>query len=130
MEEDEIDRNNLNEAIQQARLEDLINTFAKGTKTIIGEQGIRLSGGQRQRVALARAFYHNRNVLVMDEATSALDNETELEVINEIKQLKGKKTLIVIAHRLTTVQHCDVVYKMEKGKIINSGNPSEITSSL
>ena len=66
----------------------------------------------------------------MDEATSALDNETELEVINEIKQLKGKKTLIVIAHRLTTVQHCDVVYKMEKGKIISSGNPSEIISSL
>ena len=129
LEEDEIDRNNLNEAIKQARLEDLINTFAKGTKTIIGEQGIRLSGGQRQRVALARAFYHNRNVLVMDEATSALDNETELEVINEIKQLKGKKTLIVIAHRLTTVQHCDVVYKMEKGKIISSGNPSEIISS-
>ena len=66
----------------------------------------------------------------MDEATSALDNETELEVINEIKQLKGKKTLIVIAHRLNTVQHCDVVYKMEKGKIISFGNPSEIISSL
>ena len=74
---------------------------------MLGERGIRLSGGQRQRMALARAFYHEREVLVMDEATSALDNETELEIIEEIKLLKGQKTLIVIAHRLSTVQHCD-----------------------
>ena len=81
-----------------------------------------LSGGQRQRVALARAFYHNRDILVMDEATSALDSETESEIVNEIKLLKGNKTLIVIAHRLSTVKHCDYIYKIDKGKIVEKGN--------
>lgn len=81
-----------------------------------------LSGGQRQRVALARAFYHNREILVMDEATSALDSETESEIVNEIKLLKGNKTLIVIAHRLSTVKHCDYIYKIDKGKIVEKGN--------
>ena len=88
-----------------------------------------LSGGERQRVAIARAFYHGRNVLVMDEATSALDHETESEIVEEIKRLKGEKTIIVIAHRLTTVQHCDRIYCLEKGKIVNSGLPSKILAS-
>ena len=92
---------------------DLVNQLPDGIDTIIGERGVRLSGGQRQRVALARAFYHNRSVLVMDEATSSLDHETEQEITNEIENLKGKKTLIVIAHRLTTVQHCDHIYKLK-----------------
>ena len=77
-------------------------------------------------MALARAFYHEREVLVMDEATSALDNETELEIIEEVKLLKGQKTLIVIAHRLSTVQHCDMIYRLECGKIIESGTPDEV----
>ncbi len=98
----------------------------QGIETKLGERGVRLSGGQRQRVAIARAFYHGRNVLVMDEATSALDHETESEIVEEIKRLKGKKTIIVIAHRLTTVQHCDRIYYLEKGKIVNSGPPSKI----
>jgi ABC-type bacteriocin/lantibiotic exporter with double-glycine peptidase domain len=85
-----------------------------------------LSGGQRQRVALARAFYYEREIIVMDEATSALDNETEREVINSIRQLHGVKTLIVIAHRLTTLQYCDVVYKLEKGAIVAQGSYAEI----
>jgi len=75
---------------------------------------------------LARAFYHERDVLVMDEATSALDNETEKEIVEEIKRLKGKKTIVIIAHRLTTVQHCDRIYKLEKGKIVAAGRAQEI----
>ena len=94
--------------------------------TILGERGVRLSGGQRQRVALARAFYHGRSVLVMDEATSALDNETEKEIVNEIQRLKGHKTMIVIAHRLTTVQHCDRIYRLEKGQIVEEGTPEQV----
>ena len=74
----------------------------------------------------SRAFYHEREVLVMDEATSALDNETELEIIEEVKLLKGQKTLIVIAHRLSTVQHCDMIYRLEYGKIIESGTPDQV----
>ena len=94
--------------------------------TMLGEHGVRLSGGQRQRVAMARAFYHERNVLIMDEATSALDNETEQEIIEEIKHFKGKKTIIVIAHRLTTVQHCDRILRLENGRIIEEGTYEEV----
>ena len=82
---------------------------------------MRLSGGQRQRVALARALYHERSVLVMDESTSALDSETEREIIEQIKRLKRKKTMIIIAHRLTTVQHCDRIYRLDEGEIIDQG---------
>jgi ABC-type bacteriocin/lantibiotic exporter with double-glycine peptidase domain len=93
---------------------------------MLGERGVRLSGGQRQRVALARAFYHERNILVMDESTSALDQETENEIIAEIQQLKGEKTMIVIAHRLTTVQNCDRIYRLDQGRIVEQGSPEEI----
>ena len=93
---------------------------------MLGERGIRLSGGQRQRISLARAFYHKRDVLVMDEATSALDSDTEREIIDEIKMLKGKVTLLIIAHRLTTLQSCDLIYKLENGKIVECGTPKEI----
>ena len=122
----EIDEKQLNLAIQQARLLDLVNQLPEGVNTILGERGVRLSGGQRQRVALARAFYHDRNILIMDESTSALDNETEKEIVNEIKQLKGLKTLIVIAHRLSTVAHCDRLYCLENGSIIKEGSPEKV----
>jgi ATP-binding cassette, subfamily B, bacterial PglK len=125
----EIDEECLNKAIEQARLSELVRQLPKGFDTILGERGIRLSGGQRQRVALARAFYHGRNVLIMDEATSSLDNETEKEIVEEIKRLKGQKTLIVIAHRLTTVQHCDRIYRLENGKIINEGSYASVIGS-
>ena len=127
--DNEIDEERLNKAIEQARLSELVKQLPKGLGTIIGERGIRLSGGQRQRVALARAFYHGRNVLIMDEATSSLDNETEHEIVEEIKLLKGQKTLIVIAHRLTTVQHCDRIYRLENGKIINEGSYASVIGS-
>lgn len=97
-----------------------------GISTIIGDQGIRLSGGQRQRIALARAFYYDREILIMDEATSALDNETESEIVNEIRQLKGVKTVIVIAHRLTTLKYCDCIYRLDNGKIVEYGSYNSI----
>jgi ABC-type protease/lipase transport system fused ATPase/permease subunit len=102
-------------------LEELVHQLPDGTDTILGERSVRLSGGQRQRVALARAFYHGRSVLVMDEATSALDNETEREIVEEIRRLKGQKTLIVIAHRVTTVQYCDRIYRLQDGAMVEQG---------
>ena len=90
------------------------------------ERGVRLSGGQRQRVAVARALYHGRNVLVMDEATSALDNETEQEIVEEIRRLKGQTTIVVVAHRISTVQHCDRIYRLENGRVVEEGSPSEV----
>lgn len=109
-------------AVRRSRLEDLVNELPDGLLTNIGERGIRLSGGQRQRIALARAFYHDRQVFVLDESTSALDNETEREIVREINSLKGKKTLIVVAHRLSTLEHCDVIYRLNSGKIVESGD--------
>ena len=127
--DNEIDDQLVHESLNNASLQEFVDTLPQGVETKLGERGVRLSGGQRQRVAIARAFYHGRNVLVMDEATSALDHETESEIVEEIKRLKGKKTIIVIAHRLTTVQHCDRIYYLEKGKIVNSGPPSKILAS-
>jgi len=123
---DEIDDNKVYESLRQARLIDLVERLPKGVDTILGERGIRFSGGQRQRVALARAFYHERNVLIMDEATSALDNATEREIVSEIEMLKGTKTIIVIAHRLSTLMHCDRIYELQDGKIKNMGSYSEL----
>ena len=123
---DEIDDTRIEEALRKARLLEMVEQLPQGHDTMLGERGVRLSGGQRQRVALARAFYHERSVLVMDEATSALDNETEQEIVEEIKLLKGQKTLVVIAHRLSTVQHCDRIYRLENGRIIKSGIPDQV----
>jgi len=122
----EIDDLRVDKALRKARLIELLEQLPIGVNTMLGERGIRLSGGQRQRVALARAFYHQREVLVMDEATSALDNETENEIVEEIKHLKKEKTLIVIAHRLSTVQHCDRIYKMDHGSIIDCGTAEKM----
>ena len=124
--DDEIDENKLYESLRQARLMDLVEELPQGVNTVLGERGVRFSGGQRQRVALARAFYHGRNVLIMDEATSALDNATEREIVREIELLKGSKTMIVIAHRLTTLKHCDRIYELQDGKMINRGSYSEV----
>jgi len=126
VEDAEIDNKKIAEALQKSHLAQLVEDLPKGFNTMLGENGIRLSGGQRQRIALARAFYHNRDVLVMDEATSALDNETEQEIVDEIKRLKKEKTIIVIAHRMTTVKDCDYIYRIDKGKIIEKGSYSEV----
>ena len=123
---DNVNDKEIKDVINQAQLSELVNQLPEGLDTKIGERGVRISGGQRQRIALARALYHNRDVIIMDEATSALDNDTEKEIINEIKNLKGSKTLIVIAHRLTTLQNCDIIYKLENGKIEASGNYNQM----
>jgi ATP-binding cassette, subfamily B, bacterial PglK len=113
----QIDHEFLIEIIKKTQLKELINSLPEGIETHLGENGVRLSGGQRQRVALARALYHKRSVLVMDEATSSLDPITEKEIVKEIKMLKGDTTIIVIAHRMNTLEHCDQIYKLEKGKL-------------
>jgi ABC-type bacteriocin/lantibiotic exporter with double-glycine peptidase domain len=125
----EVDENLLTNAIRQARLSNFVDELPDGIDTVIGEQGVRLSGGQRQRVALARALYHGRQVLVLDEATSALDNETEREIVDEIYQLKGQKTMIVIAHRLSTLQHCNKIFQLDRGRIVRAGSYREIVGS-
>tara|TARA_B100000795_G_scaffold186521_1_gene141763 strand:+ start:15 stop:1001 length:987 start_codon:yes stop_codon:yes gene_type:complete len=126
VEENDIDDTRVNESLRQAFLPEVVEQLPEGIDTVLGERGVRLSGGQRQRVALARAFYHGRNVLVMDEATSALDNETEHEIVEEIRKLQGVKTLIVIAHRLTTLKYCDRIFKLENGEIIEEGDHESI----
>lgn len=95
----------------------MVANLPNGIETILGEDSVKLSGGQRQRVALARAFYHERNILVMDEATSALDNEIEKEIVDEVRRLKGEKTIIIIAHIMTTLQHCDRIYNLMRAEL-------------
>ncbi len=124
--DDLIDSQKVEEVIQTAQLTELINSLPEGIRTPIGERGVRLSGGQRQRIGIARALYHEREILVMDEATSALDSQTESLVSEAIKSLSGTKTIIIIAHRLTTVEHCDCIYMLEKGRVINSGTYQEV----
>lgn len=105
-------------ALEEAQLADFVRSLPNGLDTVIGERGVRLSGGQRQRIGIARALYCNPDILVFDEATSALDNETEEAIMESINSLRGAKTMIIIAHRLTTIKECDVVYRVEEGKII------------
>lgn len=121
-----IDPARLESAIQRAQLSEVVTQLPHGIKTSIGERGVLLSGGQRQRVGIARALYHEREVLILDEATAALDNETENLVTQAIDALSGNKTMIVIAHRLTTLERCDRIYEMHQGKIIRSGSYQEI----
>ena len=111
-------KNRVDIAVSSAQLSDFIHQLPQGLDTPCGENGAMLSGGQRQRIALARAFYHKRSVLVMDEATSALDYETEKEIIREVRILKGSVTLVVIAHRLETVQDCDRIFRVADGKVV------------
>ena len=126
----EIDEIKLRNAINMSSLTDLVNQLPEGVDTILGQGGVRFSGGQRQRVALARAFYHERDVIIMDESTSALDSETERQIVKEIQNLKGNKTSIIIAHRLTTVKHCDRIYRLNKGMIVESGTPRDVLPEL
>jgi len=109
-------------AVELAQLGEMVMRLPEGLDTVVGERGTRLSGGQRQRVGIARALYNNPQVLVMDEATSALDNVTEQLIIEAIEALKGERTVIMIAHRLTTVMNCDVIFFMEDGKVVDQGS--------
>ncbi|MEM8807733.1 MAG: ATP-binding cassette domain-containing protein [Cyanobacteria bacterium P01_G01_bin.38] len=127
--EGEIDQDRLQMAIQAAQLEELVMDLPNGVRTQVGERGVRLSGGQRQRIGIARALYHQRQILVLDEATSALDSETEKLVSNAINSLAGSKTLIIIAHRISTIESCDRIYMLEKGELKRSGTYAEIFMS-
>jgi ABC-type multidrug transport system fused ATPase/permease subunit len=115
--EEEIDEEKLWYALREAQLDEFVKTLPEGVNTGIGERGIRLSGGQRQRIGIARALYNDPEVLILDEATSALDNDTEAAIMESINRLHGRKTLIIIAHRLQTIEKCDMVYRVEDGKI-------------
>ena len=124
--EDEIDENKISNAIKFAQLQEFISTLPEGLDTFVGESGVRLSGGQRQRIGIARALYNNPSVLVLDEATSALDLKTESDVMGSIKTLHGQKTILIIAHRLSTVKDCDYIYKLDNGSIIEHGTSIEM----
>ncbi|MDE6318117.1 MAG: ABC transporter ATP-binding protein/permease [Lachnospiraceae bacterium] len=115
--EEEIDEEKVWRALEEAALDDFVRSLPEGLETGIGERGIRISGGQRQRISIARALYEDPEVLVLDEATSALDNDTEAAIMDSINRLHGKKTLVIIAHRLQTIEKCDMVYRVAAGKI-------------
>jgi ATP-binding cassette, subfamily B, bacterial PglK len=117
----EINRHRLLEAIRLAQLDELIKTLPAGYDHRVGERGIQLSGGQRQRIGIARALYREATVLVFDEATSALDGLTEQELMATLECLRGRYTTILIAHRMTTVRSCDIIFELENGKITGSG---------
>ena len=104
----------------------VINDLPDGYNTTVGERGVRLSGGQRQRIGIARALYHDPEVLILDEATSALDNVTEKSVMESVRNIGQRKTIIIVAHRLTTVEHCDEIHLMEKGRIRASGSYQDL----
>ena len=112
-----IDDKAVKEALRKAQLLEFVEGLPEGLDTNVGDRGVKLSGGQRQRIGIARALYHDPEVLVLDEATSALDNETETAVMEAIDSLKGIKTMIIIAHRLTTIRNADMIYEVSKGNI-------------
>ncbi len=115
---EEIDEEKVMHAIKEAQLEDFVNSLPEGLDTMVGESGVRISGGQRQRIAIARALYENPEILVLDEATSALDTETETAVMEAIDSLHGSKTMIIVAHRLTTIRNCDSIYEINGGRAV------------
>jgi len=116
--EEEIDNAAVEEALKKAQLYDFVQTLDKGMNTFVGDRGVRLSGGQRQRIGIARALYYDPEILVLDEATSALDNETETAVMDAIESLKGLKTMVIIAHRLTTIRNADQIYEVTEGQAV------------
>jgi len=120
--EERINQRRVQQAAEQARIAELIESKDQGYDTLVGERGVQLSGGQRQRIGIARAFYKQAHLLVFDEATSALDNQTELEVMSAIEALDSNITVILIAHRLSTVKHCDRVVQLEHGRIVGCEN--------
>lgn len=122
--DDEIDDRAVERAIRSAQLDEFVDSLPDGSNTVVGERGIRLSGGQRQRIGIARALYHDPSVLVLDEATSALDTDTETGVMQAVTALHGSKTIIIVAHRLTTVEKCDRLIRLDAGRVLEEGAPS------
>jgi ABC-type multidrug transport system fused ATPase/permease subunit len=114
---EEADEERIWQVLDEAQMGDFVRGLPEGLDTSIGDRGVRISGGQRQRIGIARALYNDPGLLVFDEATSALDNETEAAIMDAINSLKGRKTMVIIAHRLKTIENCDIVYRVENGKI-------------
>ena len=125
----QIDDAAVSRAIRAAQLEEFVSTIPLGLQTVVGERGVRLSGGQRQRIGIARALYHDPAMLVLDEATSSLDTATEHEVMEAVRALHGTKTIVIVAHRLSTVQYCDRLYRLESGRIAEVGTPDTLLLS-
>jgi ATP-binding cassette subfamily C protein len=125
---DQINEEQVWKSLRAAQLGELIRNLPDQLDTLVGERGIRLSGGQRQRIGIARALYHDPEILVMDEATAALDNNTEREFMEALESMSKDKTMIMIAHRLSTVKNCEHLYLMQQGKIIGSGTYNELLS--
>ena len=124
--DENIDDNLVRDAIRLAQLEEFVATLPEKLETVVGERGVRLSGGQRQRIGIARALYHNPSVLVLDEATSSLDTPTEHGVMQAVQALQGSKTVLIVAHRLSTVEYCDRLYKIENARITEEGTFDEV----
>ena len=119
VQKDKIDRQQVKKAAKQAQISGVIEGWQKGYETLVGERGVRLSGGQRQRIGIARALYKQADVLIFDEATNALDNKTEQEVIEAIESLSDKLTIIMIAHRVSTLKRCKKIVEINNGEIVN-----------
>ena len=115
--DDQISEERVWEVLREAQLDEFVKGLPEGINTTIGERGIRLSGGQRQRISIARALYDDPRILILDEATSAVDNDTEAAIMESINRFQGKKTLLIIAHRLQTIEKCDMVYRVENGSL-------------
>ena len=125
----EIDKELIKEASKMANLDNFVSTLPEKYNTIVGERGIRLSGGQRQRIGIARALYHNPSVIFLDEATSSLDGITENIIMEAIQNLSHKKTIVMVAHRLSTLKECDIIHMMHNGKIVDSGTYQQLIDS-
>jgi ABC-type multidrug transport system fused ATPase/permease subunit len=123
------DRNRLQQAASVARIKEFIESLPESFQTLVGENGVRVSGGQKQRIGIARALYRDPEILIFDEATSSLDNLTERELSAEIEMLSGSKTLVIVAHRLSTVVHCDVIHVFDEGRIVGSGTHLQLLQS-
>ena len=123
---DQIDEGAVTRAVQAAQLDTFVANQPHGLDTVVGERGVRLSGGQLQRIGIARALYHDPSVLVLDEATSALDTLTEKGVMDSVEALQGSKTLLIVAHRLSTVEHCSRLYQLDRGRVIAEGAPAQL----
>ena len=123
---DEISDEKVYSVIKEAYLSELVNSLPEKLDTMIGENGVRLSGGQRQRLGLARVLYRDPKILVFDEATSSLDVESEKKITDEIMKFSGKRTMIIVSHRINTIKDCDIIYYLKNGQIVNSGNYSQL----
>ncbi len=127
---DQVDEEKVWSALRSAQLDSFVRELSLGLNTVVGERGVRLSGGQRQRIGIARALYHEPQILILDEATSSLDIDTEHDVMNAVNAMHGDKTIIIVTHRLTTVENCDLLYRLEKGRVVKEGSPESMFKTI